>query len=138
MTWKNFNKKSKFHNEPVTVDGVKFDSRGESQRFAFLKLLERAGEIKNLQYHKKFELIPQITREEIVHLKTKNKVVTRVAQSARYYEADFTYTIVATNEEVVEDFKGLETELFKFKAALFFYKYGKQIKVVKQINQQIS
>ena len=91
-----------------------------------------------MQYHKKFELIPQITREEIVHLKTKNKVVTRVAQSARYYEADFTYTIVATNEEVVEDFKGLETELFKFKAALFFYKYGKQIKVVKQINQQIS
>lgn len=131
-------KGSKFHNEPVTVDGVKYDSRGEARRMAFLKLLELAGEIKDLHYHKKFELIPAIREEVVVRLKTKDKVVSKVVQSPRYYEADFTYTVVSTGEEVVEDFKGMETDLFKFKAALFFYLYHKHIKVVKHINEPIS
>ena len=129
-----YQKKSKFHNEPVTVDGIRFDSKNEMRRFNFLKLMEKAGEISNLRYHVKFELIPQITKEEIVHLKTKDKVVTKVVQSARYYEADFAY-LNKKGEEIVEDFKGQETALFKFKAALFFYRYGKQITIVKQINQ---
>lgn len=137
MTWKNFNKKSKFHNEPVTVDGIRYDSKNEMLRHNFLKMMERADEISDLRYHVKFELIPQITKEEIVHLKTKDKVVTKVVQSARYYEADFVY-INKKGEEIVEDFKGQETDLFKFKAALFFYKYGKRIKTVKQINEPIS
>lgn len=131
------NKKSKYHNEHIVIDGIEFDSQSEGRRFCFLKLLERAGEIKDLKYHVLFELIPQITREEIVHLKTKDKVVTRVEQQARHYEADFTYTIVSTGEEVVEDFKGDETDLFNFKAALFFYLYKKHIKVVKHINEPI-
>lgn len=137
MTWqKQYYKKSesKYHNEPVTVDGVRYDSKNEMRRFNFLKLMEKAGEISNLRYHVKFELIPQITKEEIVHLKTKDKVVTKVVQSARYYEADFVY-INKKGEEIVEDFKGQETDLFKFKAALFFYIYNKPITIVKQINQ---
>ena len=71
-------------------------------------------------------------------MKTKDKVVTRVEQQARHYEADFVYTIVSTGEEVVEDFKGEETDLFRFKAALFFYLYKKRIKIVKHINEPIS
>lgn len=132
-----YEKKSKYKNEPITVDGVRYDSKNEFRRHCYLKLLERAGEIKDLKYHVIFELIPQITREEIVHLKTKDKVVTRVEQQARLYEADFTYTVVTTGEEVVEDFKGDETDLFKFKAALFFYLYKKHIKIVKHINEPI-
>ena len=85
-----------------------------------------------------YELLPTQYRTEIVHLKTKDKVVQRVVQSARHYEADFVYTVVATGEEVVEDFKGLETDLFKFKAALFLYLYKKQITIVKQVNQPIK
>ena len=133
-----YEKKSKYGNEPVIVDGIRFDSKNESRRYFYLKLLERAGEIKDLKYHVLFELIPQITREEIVHLKTKDKVVTRVEQQARHYEADFTYTIVSTGEEVVEDFKGDETDLFKFKAALFFYLYKKHIKIVKHVNEPVN
>ena len=132
-----YQKKSKYGNEPVTVDGIRYDSRNESLRHGFLKMMERAGLIKDLRYHVKFELIPQITREEIIHLKTKDKVVTRVEQSARHYEADFVYTVVDTGEEVVEDFKGAETDLFKFKADLFFYIYKKHIKIVKQVNEPI-
>lgn len=131
-----YQKKSKFGNKPVTVDGVTYDSTNEYRRWCFLQLMEKDGEISDLRYHVKFELIPQITREEIIHLKTKDKVVTKVLQSARYYEADFVY-LNKKGEEVVEDFKGQETDLFKFKAALFFYKYGKQITIVKQINEDI-
>lgn len=129
--------KSKYHNETVTVDGIRYDSRGEYQRHCFLKLMEQAGEISDLRYHVKYELIPAITEEVVVHLKTKDKVVTKTIQSARYYEADFVYTN-KNGEEVVEDFKGQETELFKFKAALFRYRYDKDIKIVKLTNQSVS
>lgn len=135
MVWNNYRKKSKFGNEKVTVDGVTYDSTGEYRRWCFLKLLEKAGDISNLRHHVNFELIPKITREEVIHLKTKDKMVTRVDQSAHHYEADFVYTINKTGEEVVEDFKGHETDLFKFKAALFFYLYKKKIKIVKYINE---
>jgi len=137
MVWKYSKSKSKYGNEPVTVDGMTFDGKNEYRRWCFLKMMEKAGEISNLRHHVNIELIPKITREEVVHLKTKDKVVTKVAQSAHYYEADFVYTVNKTGEEVVEDFKGHETDLFKFKAALFFWKYGKHIRIVKQINEDI-
>lgn len=132
-----YSTRSKYHNETVTADGITFDSKGEHRRFCFLKLMEQAGEISNLRYHVNFELIPAITEDVVVHLKTKDKVVTKTIQPARYYEADFVY-INKNGEEVVEDFKGQETELFKFKAALFRYKYGKNIKIVKLTNQAVN
>ena len=135
MSWKQ--SKSKFHNEPVTVDGVRYDSKGEHQRFCFLRMLEQAGEISNLRYHVNYELIPAIKEEVVEHLKTKDKIVTKTVQSARYYEADFVYVVNKTGEEVVEDFKGQETDLFKFKAALFFYIYKKQIRIVKYVNEDV-
>lgn len=131
-----YSTRSKYHNEPVTVNGITFDSKGEYLRWNFLKMMERAGEISNLRYHVKYELIPAITEDVVVHLKTKDKIVTKTIQPARYYEADFVY-INKNGEEVVEDFKGQETELFKFKAALFRYKYGKDIKIVKLTNQSV-
>ena len=129
--------KSKYHNEPVTVDGIRYDSKREALRHNFLKMMEAAGEISNLRYHVNYELIPAITEDVVVHLKTKDKVVTKTIQTARYYEADFVY-INKNGEEVVEDYKGQETELFKFKVALFRYKYGKNIKIVKLVNQSVS
>lgn len=131
------NKQSKYHNQPITVDGIRFDGKNEMLRHNFLKLMEQAGEISNLRYHVKYELIPAITEEVVVHLKTKDKIVTKTVQSARYYEADFVY-INKSGEEVVEDFKGQETELFKFKAALFRYRYGKDIKIVKLTNASVN
>ena len=137
MPWKNYNNRNKYGNHQVTVDGVRYDSKDESLRHAFLKILEQAGDITNLRYHVNFELIPAITREEIVHLKTKDKVVTKTVQTERYYEADFVYTVTKTGEEVVEDFKGFETDLFRFKAALFFYIYKKPIRIVKHVNEDV-
>ena len=119
----------------MVVDGVRYDSIGEANRFAFLKMMERSGQIANLRYHVMYEMIPAIMEDVVVHLKTKDKVVNKTVQMARYYEADFVYTVTATGEEVVEDFKGKETELFKFKKALFLYKYGKPITIVKRVNE---
>lgn len=130
--------KSKYHNEAVTADGIRYDSKNEALRHNFLRLMEHAGEISNLRYHVKYELIPAIKEDVVVHLKTKDKIVTKTIQTARYYEADFVYVVNSTGEEVVEDFKGQETELFKFKAALFFYIYHKQIKIVKLINEGVQ
>ena len=137
MSHWNTKPKSKYHNEPVTIDGVRYDSKGEYLRWNFLKLMELAGQISNLRYHVKYELIPAITEEVVVHLKTKDKVVTKTVQAAQYYEADFVYTVTKTGEEVVEDFKGFETDLFRFKAALFFYIYKKQIRIVKHVNEDV-
>jgi len=129
--------KSKYHNEIVEVDGIRYDSKHEALRHNFLKLMEQAGEISNLRYHVNFELIPAITEDVVVHLKTKDKIVTKTIQPARYYEADFVY-INKNGEEVVEDFKGKETDLFELKANLFRYRYGKPIKIVKLINASVN
>lgn len=131
-------KENKYHNQPVTIDGLHFDSKGEARRYAFLQMMERAGKITLLEHHTKFELIPAVTVDEVVHLKTKDKWVTKTVQPAKYYEADFTYKIVSTGENIVEDFKGQQTDLFKFKAALFFYRYGKHIKLVKNPNEWVE
>lgn len=131
------NKQSKYHNQPITVDGIRFDGKNEMRRWNFLKLMEQAGEITNLRYHVKYELIPAIVIDDVVYLKTKAKAIKRTIQTARYYEADFVY-INKNGEEIVEDFKGQETDLFKFKAALFRYKYGKPIKIVRLTNASVN
>lgn len=42
-------KPRRYRNVPVTVDGIRFDSKKEAARWGELKLLERAGEISDLQ-----------------------------------------------------------------------------------------
>lgn len=39
----------KYHNRKTVIDGITFDSAKEARRYMELKLLERAGEISNLQ-----------------------------------------------------------------------------------------
>ena len=47
---------NKFGAKPTTVDGVRFDSRREASRYRELKLLERAGEIRNLRLQVRIDL----------------------------------------------------------------------------------
>ena len=62
MAWSNYPRgyggKSKYKADKVVVDGVKFDSKREARRYRELKLLEKAGEISDLQMQVKFVLIP--------------------------------------------------------------------------------
>lgn len=73
---------------------------GEANRYQELKLLERAGEISDLELQPKFTLVP----------KTKN-------ERAVTYKADFQY--YENEEKIVEDFKGFETKDFIIKKKLF-------------------
>ena len=81
----------KYNNTKVEIDGIKFDSKKESQRNAYLELMQKQGLISDLKRQVVFELIPTIYEDKVVHLKTKDKIVQRVAQKAVAYKADFTY-----------------------------------------------
>ncbi len=48
--------KTKYRNEPVVHEDVRFDSKKELQRWLDLKVLERKGEIKNLERQVKISI----------------------------------------------------------------------------------
>lgn len=128
--------KSKYHNEPVTVDGVTFDSLGEHRRWCFLKLMEQAGEISNLRYHVKYTLFPKGTID-IRRFPDGREIELRRYDREHWYEADFVY-VNKKGEEVVEDFKGYETPEFKEKRVMFKALYGKDIKITKLTNASVN
>ena len=97
--------RNKYHAKKVTICGIEFDSKKEGMRWLLLKDMERNGEITGLQRQVPFELLPAIYRDEVVHLKTKDKTERRLVQRAVHYVADFVYT--KDGKQVVEDTKGL-------------------------------
>lgn len=101
---------NKYGNKKVVVDGYKFDSQKEARRYKELKLMERAGVIKNLELQPAFELIPTIRTE----YETLRKTV---------YKADFKYFDVKADHEVVEDVKGFRTDVYKLKKKMLLHKY---------------
>jgi hypothetical protein len=100
-------KRSKYGNKRTLCDGIWFDSQGEAERYQKLKLMERAGLIANLQTQVKYDLCVGDTR-------------------IGYYVADFVYWTRQDNfrHKVVEDFKGLRTPLYKWKAKHLLAQYG--------------
>lgn len=84
----------KYGNRKTELDGMTFASRKEARRYAELKLLERAGEIRNLETQVPFVLIPTQTDE-------RGEVIER----ALTYKADFVYN-EKSGKLVVEDVKG--------------------------------
>lgn len=106
---------SKFGNRKVEIDGHVFDSRKEAKRFAELRLMERAGEISNLQIQVPFVLIPNQRDES-----------GRVIERAVTYKADFVYN--RGGRLVVEDTKGYRDggayNLFVIKRKLMLRVHG--------------
>ena len=105
--------RNKFGNKRVTVDGIRFDSKKEAKFYLFLREAEKKGEISDLRLQVPYELIPAIYEDQVIHLKTKDKVVTKCVQKAVYYVADFVYTETATGEEHVIDVKGGKATITK-------------------------
>jgi|TARA_Y100000310_G_scaffold126112_1_gene124867 hypothetical protein len=91
------NTKNKYGAVRVRIDGIDFDSRAEARRYVDLKMLEKAGEIRNLELQPKFECVVDGT-----------KICT--------YRADFQY--FCGNERVVEDVKGVKTPVYRLKKKL--------------------
>ena len=96
-------KGNKYKNEKVEFDGIKFDSIRERDRYKFLKIKESEGIISCLTIKPNFMLIPGVYEEQIIHLKTKDKTVTKCIQRAIKYIGDFQY--IKDGRRVVEDVK---------------------------------
>lgn len=99
---------NKYRNKRVVVDGISFDSKKEAARYKELRMLERAGIISGLQLQVPFELIPKQNGER-----------------ACTYKADFVYE--QNGKKVVEDTKGMKTDVYKIKRKLMLYRYGIKI-----------
>lgn len=122
MAWSSY-RKSKYGAEKVAIDGIKFDSKKEANRYRELKILEKIGEITNLQMQVKYVLIPAQREPDTVGKRggiIKGKLIEREVS----YIADFVYTDVNGNR-VVEDVKGYRGggayEVFKIKRKLMLY-----------------
>jgi len=98
---------SKYGNMKTVVDGITFDSKLEASRYCELKLLERAGEITDLQLQPEFVLIPAFEK-----FGKRYRAVKYVADFA-YYDLRGRY--------IVEDAKGFKTAVYKLKRKLFDY-----------------
>lgn len=112
---------SKYGNRKVTTPDGTFDSVKEYSRWQELKLLQRAGEIHDLQRQVPFVLIPKQKDE-------RGKVVERELK----YIADFVYLANDGTgwRRVVEDVKGLKTEVYRIKKKLMLYRNGIKIQEV--------
>lgn len=120
-------RRSKYGNKPTTVDGVRFQSTGEANRYKELLILQRAGKIAGLDRQVKYEIIPEHREPDTVGPRGGRKKG-KIIEPARYYVADFVYYDSRTGELVVEDFKGVKTKEYKLKKALMLDRYGIRIK----------
>jgi len=107
-------KRNKFGAVKTVIDGIKFDSKGEANRYLELKELQEKGTVSELELQPKFILLSGFE-----HGGKKYRPIT--------YTADFMYKV--HGQRVVEDFKGFETEVFKIKRKLFL-KNNPRIKFV--------
>lgn len=105
---------SKYKAKKTVVDGITFDSKKEARRYQELKLLERAGAIKDLVLQPRFLLQDKFKHKG----KTERKIE---------YVADFKYLDIKTGRVVVEDTKGYKPDVYNIKRKLFLKKYGEDV-----------
>lgn len=107
---------NKYHNKKVIIDGIKFDSKKEMQYYIKLKMLEKAGKIRDLKLQVPFTLIETFKRGDKTYRKMK-------------YIADFTYYDDKDTLHVV-DTKGYRTKEYELKKKLMAWKFGIEIEEV--------
>lgn len=108
--------KTKFGNKKCIYNGIKFDSLAERDRYLELCLMEKGGLIRGLKVHGK-DLTYTLV-ESFKYLDYSGKTKTHRAIT---YIPDFGYFI--NNKWIVEDVKGLITDVFKIKHKLFSKAY---------------
>lgn len=116
---------SKYGAIRTTIDGVTFASKAEAKRYRELKILERAGEIFDLELQPKFPIYASV-HGRIRHCGDK-PICTYVADF-RYREGAET---VIGGRLVVEDVKGMKTPVYRLKKKLVEAQYGIQIQEIR-------
>jgi len=104
--------RSKYGAVPTRLDGLRFASKREADRYAELRVMEIAGHITNLQLQPAYDL----------HALGGVKV-------ARYV-ADFAYRDERTQRLVIEDAKGMKTPVFRLKAKWLQAEHGIEVRCV--------
>ncbi|MBQ1294823.1 MAG: DUF1064 domain-containing protein [Clostridiales bacterium] len=114
--------KNKYGNKKCQYMGIVFDSKHEMERYRELYLLERAGEISDLQTQVPYLLIPpqfdDAVAVELADLDKKKKP--KLLERKCEYIADFIYRD-ADGRLVVEDAKGVRTKEYLIKRKLMLY-----------------
>lgn len=117
--------RGKYHNRKICVNGERFDSVKEFDRWKELLLLEEHGGITDLRRQVKFTLIPAQREGETITargIQRPGKVIEREC----FYVADFVYE--QDGQTVVEDVKGMKTDTYLLKRKMLLYFYGIRIK----------
>lgn len=104
--------RNKYRAKATVVDGIRFDSMAESRRYVDLKLMERAGEIQELDVHPQYPIDINGHRICIVEL-------------------DFRYYDTKRGGIVVEDVKGVDTVLSKLKRKMVAAQHDVKVEIVK-------
>lgn len=129
-------RKNKYGNHKIVHErwGV-FDSDLEMARYIFLMEREKKGEISDLRRQVEFSLIPSQYKAVEVKLKTKTKVVQRVAEHEISYKADFVYE--KNGETIVEDYKGYPNDRWPYVKKMMLFFHGIAIREVKKPGEPV-
>jgi len=103
----------KYRNRPTEIDGIRFDSQKESERYVVLRNLLRAGRIMDLEIHPSYRI------------EVGGVLICR-------YVADFAYHDPETYAETVEDVKSTATKtpVYRLKRKLMRAVHGIEIREV--------
>lgn len=110
--------RSKYNNRKVRCLGETFDSMLECERYKYLKALEQQKVISNLRRQVKYVLLPS----------QKDSKTQKTIEREILYLADFVYE--KGSQTIVEDVKGMKTDVYKIKRKLMLYFHGIKIKEV--------
>lgn len=99
-------KKQKYGNKRTEIDEIKFDSQKEAKRWGELKLLHKS------------KLISKPIRQYAF-----------IISEGIEYVADFVYFCYETNMFIIEDTKGMKTDIFKLKEKMMKSKNNIEIKI---------
>jgi len=113
----------KYQAQPTTVDGIRFASKKEARRYSELKLLERAGEIRDLELQPRY---PMGTDADPVLIRSKGYPNGRRVT----YVADFRYYDTREARVIVEDTKGVDTPASRIKRAFVEWQYRIEVVIL--------
>lgn len=99
---------SKYRAKKTVIDGIKFDSKKEAKRYIVLRELEKQGNIEKLMLQPRFLLQEGFRKNGKAYRKIE-------------YVADFMYE--QDGKLIIEDVKGIKTDVYKLKQKLFEKRY---------------
>lgn len=131
--------RNKYKNTKVTDAFGEHASKREYNRFCELRLLEQAGEIRDLERQVRFTLIPSQYEDDGIHtygINAGRKKRGKCLERPLVYVADFVYWQKAEGadgdewEYIVEDAKGYRTRDYVIKRKLMLWLHKIRIKEV--------